>query len=321
MKRGLISLIIALLAFCLTYVLNQTKWLRLVDYGILDSLFDIRDSDDLTRADVNPFVAEETLLMGFDIESLSAIGKWPWKRYVHGQFLDRIQRYSPETVMFDVIFALPESTPPFVIEQLGADSNMQQQVASAFGEMDQSLARALARYDNDYIDLQLMRRSRDADSEAYVNRLIVNEKVIRKHSQPIQWELEDIEKFYSIEPVIEDFVTNANLVAINTQPDPDGVVRTYPLFLPYQFTTEDTTRNVYSITLQILKKYYRVADEDIQLSRDRVVLKNARVPERYANNRQRIQRTRSFADIADKIINAEVPEDYAYNMDLRNFMV
>lgn len=63
------------------------------------------------------------VLVGIDERSIERLGRWPWSRRVHAQFLDRLTEAGVSAVGFDVLFAEPETTDP------GADQALAEAIA------------------------------------------------------------------------------------------------------------------------------------------------------------------------------------------------
>lgn len=53
-------------------------------------------------------VASDLVLIGIGDKALDEIGRWPWPRAVHGDFLDLISPYQPHTLAFDILFIEPD---------------------------------------------------------------------------------------------------------------------------------------------------------------------------------------------------------------------
>jgi len=70
--------------------------------------------------------------------------------------LDKIEQFSPETVMFDIMFIKPDQSPCFLSEKADLNPETKRDVEEAFLRMDNEFTKALKKYDNVYIDLQLV---------------------------------------------------------------------------------------------------------------------------------------------------------------------
>ncbi|MFO7601886.1 MAG: CHASE2 domain-containing protein, partial [Candidatus Desulfacyla sp.] len=264
-------------------------------------------------------VSKRAVLLGYDEASLAAIGKWPWSRYVHARFLDKIERFSPESVMFDIMFIKPESMPEFLSEKADLDLDTRWEVEAAFLRMDHEFTKALKRYPNVYIDLQLVETPRPDLPEEYQSRILFNESIIRQYSQPVR-DNQSLITFHSLEPIIDDFVENAHPAVINVLQDDDGVIRYFPLYYTYQMM-DGARRNLFTIVLSLLQRYYDVKPEDIIIEPEKVILTSAKVPILDRNTGQERVSVHDFRDIAQRIRNPEPPEGYRYNRNLYHFLV
>ena len=316
-KKTLFFLFVGLLGFCIIYLIStQTTFLVRMERGLLDGFYFMREPG-VNRH--NRLVCKRALLLGYDEKSLAIIGKWPWKRYVHAGFLDKIERFSPKTVMFDIMFIKPESMPEFLSEKADLDLKTRWEVEAAFLKMDHDFTKALKRYPNVYIDLQLVETPRLELPEEYQSRILFNESIIRQYSQPVQ-ENQSLITFHSLEPIIDDFVENAHPVVINVLQDDDGVIRHFPLYHTYQMM-DGATRNLFTVVLSLLQRYYYVEPADIVIEPKKVVLTSAKVPILDRNTGQERVSVHNFREIAQRISNPGPPDQYRYNKNLYHFLV
>ena len=316
-KKALFSLIVGLLTFCLIYFIStHTTFFTSMERSLLDGFYYMREPAVNKH---NRLVSNRVMLLGYDENSLAAIGKWPWKRYVHAGFLDKIEQFSPETVMFDIMFIKPESIPLFLSEKADLDPETRREVEKAFSRMDNELTKALKKYDNVYIDLQLVETPRPELPEAYQNRILFTESIIHHYSQPVR-DNRGVIIFHSLEPIIGDYVENAHPVAINVMPDDDGVIRYFPLYHTYQMK-DGSYRNIFTPVLPLLQRYYYVEPGDIIIKPRKIILKSAKVPVRDRNTDQERVSVRDFEEIAQRISNPGPPKRYRYNKNLYNFLV
>jgi len=316
-KKALFSLIVGLLTFCLIYFIStHTTFFTSMENSLLNGFYYMREPGVNKH---NRLVSNRVMLLGYDEKSLAAIGKWPWKRYVHAGFLDKIEQFSPETVMFDIMFIKPESIPLFLSEKADLNPETKRDVEEAFLRMDNEFTKALKKYDNVYIDLQLVETPRPELPEAYRNRILFNESIIHHYSQPVR-NNKGIITFHSLEPIIGDYVENAHPVAINVVQDDDGVIRYFPLYHTYQMK-DGSHRNIFTPVLPLLQRYYYVQVDDVVMEPRRVVLRSAKVPILNKNTGQERVSVHDFEEIAGRIQNPGQPERYRYNKNLFNFLV
>ena len=308
---------VGLLTFGLIqFISTQTTLFTSMERSLLDGFYYMREPDVNKQ---NRLVSNRVMLLGYDEKSLAAIGKWPWKRYIHAGFLNKIEQFSPETVMFDIMFIKPESIPLFLSEKADLNPETRQEVKEAFKRMDNEFTKALKKYDNVYIDLQLVETPRPELPEAYQNRILFNESIIHYSSQPVR-DNRGVIVFHSLEPIIGDYVENAHPVAINVLQDDDGVIRYFPLYHTYQMK-DGSHRNIFTPVLPLLQKYYYMKPGDIIIEPRKVILKSARVPVHDRNTDQERVSVRDFEEIARRISNPEQSEQYRYNKNLYNFVV
>lgn len=62
---------------------------------------------DLWRSDHRPH--PDLLLVAIDNKSISEVGRWPWNRSVHADFLNSLYQYTPRLVAYDINFSEGES--------------------------------------------------------------------------------------------------------------------------------------------------------------------------------------------------------------------
>lgn len=316
-KKTVSLLIIGLLTFALIhFVATQTRLFLGMERALLDGFFFLREYD---VHEQNPLVSDQVMLLGYDEDSIAVIGKWPWKRYVHARFLDNIEKFSPRAVIFDIVFIKPETAPKFILEKFKPDPGTRRKVENAFAEMDGLFAKALGKYNNVYLGLQLIERPRPGLPEFYKNRIKFNEKILKRSSSPIE-NNESPVIFHSLEPTLNDFVKYTHPVVINVLPDDDGVTRSFPLYYTYRMS-DGSYRNIFTVVLSLLHRYYHINQNDITIRTDRVILKSARAPILKKDTHQPAVFVRDFDRIAVQIKNPTPPKDYEYNKNLFNFLV
>ncbi len=304
------GLLFAAVSFGFITILTHTPVIMSVEKVIYDSLFWLRDPD--PELD-NPYASDRLILEAFDEESLAYIGKWPWKRYVHARYLNKIQKFSPGRVFFDVLFVDSEKMPEYITENLKVEDDVARKLSSVYENMDGELSTALAKYDNVYLDLQLVDRERGSLPPEFLARIARNEDRLRQFDLPAAGLESDI-KFSSLEPILDGFVSNTIPTVINVFRDFDGKVRRWPLYYTYT-DHEGTNRNVMTIVLQCLKDYYHLSREDIVIEQDAIVLRNACIPEKDIRNHER-ERVMLASNLMANVINPGCPAGYQYNTNL-----
>jgi len=316
-KKAIFLLTVGLLAFFLIHFIStQTTLFTRMERSLLDGFYYMREPG-VNRH--NRLVSNRVILLGYDEKSLASIDKWPWKRCVHARFLDKIEQFSPQTVMFDIMFIKPEAMPEFLSEKADLDLETRWKVETAFLKMDHEFAKALKKYPNVYIDLQLVETPRTDLPEEYQSRILFNESIIRQYSQPVR-ENQSLITFHSLEPIIDDFVENAHPVVINVLQDNDGVIRHFPLYHSYQMM-DGATRNLFTVVLSLLQRYYYVEPADIIIEPNKVILTSAKSPILDRNTGQERVSVHDFREIAQRISNPAPPDLYPYNRNLYYFLV
>jgi len=317
LKKILSSLITGLVTFILIYLIATFSNLFIgMERGVLNGLFYLREPN---IGEINPYVSDRVQLLGYDENSIAEIGKWPWKRYVHAEFIDKIQRFSPEIVFIDIIFAKPESVPNFITDKLRLAPKAMEQVKAAFAGMDEELARALSRYDNVYLDQQLVEEQRESLPDDFKKRIALNEKILEDYSQPSGDVMNPV-IFNSLEPILSDYVKNAHPSVINVLADEDGVVRLFPLFYTYRLE-DGSHRNVFSVVLLLLQQYYHIDKDQISLRPDKVILNGVKAPILDPDTQRTVQLVRDAGLMTQTVINPNHPAGYAYNTNLYRYLL
>ena len=308
---------IGFLVFGLIYFISfRTRLFLGMERALLDGSFFLREYD---VHEQNPLLSNQVMIFGFDEDSIAVIGKWPWKRYVHAQFLNNIEKFSPRAVMLDVIFVNPEKAPTYVSHKFEAKPGLRREVENAFAEMDGLLEQALEKYDNVYLDLQLVEEPRPGLPEFYRDRIRFNEEMIKPYSQPVKNNISPA-MFHSLEPILNDFVQYARPVVINVLSDDDGITRSFPLYYTYRMSNQ-SDRNLFSVVLALIQRYYRVETKDVIISPENILLKSAKAPILSPETHQPKVSIEDFEPIAGQIQNPVPPKGYPYNQNLFNFLV
>ena len=312
LKKAVIVLLIGLSVFTVMhFVSSQTRLFLGIERGLLNGLFFMREPD---VNESNPLVSNEVILLGFDEDAIASIGKWPWKRYVHAQMLDNLEKFSPRTVLFDVVFVKNEAVPPFLSEKLTPEPDLLKKVETAFNEMDEVFAEALEKHDNVFLDMQLVEHPRPDLPKAYLNRVLFNEEVLKDYSKPLK-NNSSLVLFHSLEPVLSEFISNSHPAIVNVLPDDDGLTRMFPLYYTYKMS-DGMVRNLFTATLALVKRYYRVTHENLSIQRDKVVLSSAKIPILDPFTHQLDLFENDFQWLKRKILNPVPPDGYAYNQNL-----
>lgn len=312
LKKAIIVLLIGLSVFSiLHFISSQTRLFLGIERNLLNGLFFMREPD---IHETNPLVSREVILLGFDEDAIASIGKWPWKRDVHARMLNNLGKFSPRTVMFDVVFIKNETIPPFLSKKLTSDPKLLHKVEKAFNEMDRTFSEALKKHQNVFLDVQLVEHPRPDLPKAYLNRILFNEEILKDYSLPLD-NNRSLLVFHSLEPVLSEFISNAHPAIVNVLADDDDVTRMFPLYYTYKMS-DGTTRNVFTATLVLIKQYYRVANKDISINHDKIVLSSAKIPILNPLTHQLELFEKDFEWLTHKILNPVPPKGYHYNRNL-----
>lgn len=312
LKKAIIVLLIGLSVFAVMhFISSQTRLFLGIERNLLNGLFFLREPD---VHKTNPLVSQEVVLLGFDEDAMASIGKWPWKRDVHAQMLNNLEKFSPRTVMFDVVFIKNETIPPFLSKKLKPEPNLLLKVETAFNEMDRAFSEALEKYDNVFLDVQLVEHPRPDLPKAYLSRILFNEQILKDYSLPLK-NNRSLLVFHSLEPVLSEFISNAHPAIVNVLPDDDDVTRMFPLYYTYKMS-DRTIRNLFTATLVLVQQYYRVNNENVSITHDKVVLSAAKIPTLDPTSHQLEVFEKEFKWLKHKILNPVPPKGYPYNRNL-----
>lgn len=317
LKKAIFLFIVGFLTFSVIYFIStRTRLFLSMERALLNGYFFLREYD---VHEQNPLVSDQVMLLGYDEESLAVIGKWPWKRHVHANFLDKIEKFSPRSIMFDILFIKPEAVPQFISKKFESDPSTMRKVEDAFAEMDGVFAETLEKYNNVYLDLQLVEQPRSGLTESYRNRIRMNEQIIKDYSQPMENNQSPV-VFHSLEPTLTDFLKHAHPAVINVLPDDDGMTRSFPLYYTYRMS-DGSYRNIFTVVLSMLQRYYRIGQNDITIKGDRVIINSAKIPILNKDTHQEALFIQDFDKISTQIKNPSPPKGYTYNRNLFKFLV
>lgn len=65
---------------------------------------------DFTVAGQDRELSGDIVIVAIDDESIAALGRWPWRRTLHAELLDRISADEPKAIGLDILFTEPEQT-------------------------------------------------------------------------------------------------------------------------------------------------------------------------------------------------------------------
>ena len=121
MRKALIGAAIGLAAALLALVLGRLPFVDVIELKTYD--WRMRATAGSARA------SDDIVLVTIDEESIRGleplVGRWPWPRLVHAEFLQYLARARPRVVLYDVMFTEHDRTRFFVQDQewSGADSD------------------------------------------------------------------------------------------------------------------------------------------------------------------------------------------------------
>jgi class 3 adenylate cyclase len=321
-KKSIVSLAFGLLFFVIVHTISTgTSLFDGLNRGVSDVMFNLREPpvEELYGAQ-NKFVADRVQLVGVDDASLGVVGRWPWPRGVHARYLNRLQRFSPLTVHFDVALIHPQAVPDIFKRQFSKQPDVLSSVTQAYQEMDLSLAREMKKKPNVLIDLFLVRS--DRPNLGYIDRVRKTEEVLQKYSYKtnlMEQGRSDEVTYWSMEPILDIYQTNAQPVSVNTPADEDDVLRTFPLVHTYSTTADPKTggrqaRHMTSVVLASLMKLYHVPHDSVDITRNAIVLKSAKVPVLDRNRHQPIVKSMPTKSIEEKLVKVIKPEHFNKNL-------
>jgi len=184
----------AVIAFGVALALAQTGWVQNVQYQALDARTRLRAE---YQAPIDPRLA----VIGIDDHSVEQIGRWPWPREWHGQFMDLAASAQAAVVVWDVLFSEPDTIAP---------------------ENDIKLAAGVT--------------AARAKGTEIIFGAVTNETPGPQAAQPITRPVENIAGDVSLIPgdkalsaPIASLQERAPFALVNTPPGPDGVRRVVPL--------------------------------------------------------------------------------------------
>jgi CHASE2 domain-containing sensor protein len=182
--------------------------LALADVLFLHQIVDMRQKSYdfvIKNRIVKPAPDPDIVIVDIDEKSLAAMakdyGRWPWPRQVLGEFVENLKAQAPRAVVFDVLFSDPDV--------FNADSD------AYFNEV-------MAGTDNVYFPALRLPAKDDALSQ------------LKLESVPGAVKTETAESGRTVAMVLPFFraaLESGRLGTFNVDPDADGIVRAYPVWL------------------------------------------------------------------------------------------
>ncbi|MDX2227050.1 MAG: adenylate/guanylate cyclase domain-containing protein [Verrucomicrobiae bacterium] len=108
----LVLVAVAIGSTALSFALDQIKLLK---------VFELRTVDFRFQKNVRPDkIPPEILMLGIGDQALEQLGRWPWPRDYHADFLFRLAPLKPKAVGYDVLFSEPDERDPAADFKLAA---------------------------------------------------------------------------------------------------------------------------------------------------------------------------------------------------------
>ncbi|PJJ98358.1 diguanylate cyclase [Lysobacteraceae bacterium NML75-0749] len=57
---------------------------------------------------LSPAVSDDIRIVAIDEKSLAALGRWPWPRHVHAEFIDKVSDHQARGIAMDILFSEPD---------------------------------------------------------------------------------------------------------------------------------------------------------------------------------------------------------------------
>ena len=251
-----------LISFAIAIVITAASFLDLYDnfeHSLLDMRFKSRGLME-TRKDI--------ATADIDVRALQTEGKWdPWSREKHIPMVHLAKEHGLDAFIFDVYFIEDsERKLEFKVLDKVTDSLLSvNNVKNLFPDPDNDLAEASKEAGN-IIFAQSFKPQPDK-KEPVKERSEVMERRLKLLEERKLFKRVDREKysmlfdFYDIETVVDTLIkSSAGVYFFQSDPDPDGIQRKYPLVGLY----EDMLFP--SASLAIALKHYGVSFEDVQIT-------------------------------------------------------
>lgn len=231
-----------------------------------------------TRGTLKP--GNEVVIATIDEKSIDKLGRWPWKRSVLAELVDRLKEYGVKVIGFDIVFSSPETsqgTDELLkiekhIEETGLqDDALREIVGSAVKNSDNDLKlyKALKRSKKAvlgyffHFSRQGLEHLSEPEMESYL-KIIARSRYSGVKKQP-DTSLHDIplKRAFAVEATIAK-ISKATKRAgyFNFDPDVDGSVRKVPLIVQYRDMVELEGQDDYlfpPLSMTVLRKYLKSA--------------------------------------------------------------
>lgn len=228
------------LCFGIALALAQTSWVQNVQNQALDVRTRWRAAHQPPR---DPRVA----VVAIDDESIERIGRWPWPREFHGQFLALASSAKASVVAWDILFTEPDTTLPQNDARLigGATVAKIRGVEVVFGAVTNETPGP------------------------------VGESPVTKPVQHIEGDISKLHGDQAMLAPIPALQDRAEIGMVDTPPGPDGVRRQVPL------VARVGDKVYFSLSLQSLLRYWKIAPDEVRVRLgDAIYIKNRTIERR-----------------------------------------
>ena len=258
MQKNLPYIIIAFGVASLVAILSFLDLYDNFEHNLLDMRFKSRGMMD-TRPDI--------ATADIDVRALQTEGKWdPWSREKHIPLVNLAAEHRMDAFIFDVYF-IEDSERKLEYKVLNSVSDSllsMEKVKDLFPDPDNDLAKASQRAGN--IIFAQSFKPQPEKKEPVKKRSEVMERRLKLLEERGLFRVVDREKysslfdFYDIETVVDTLIkSSAGVYFFQSDPDPDGLQRKYPLVGLYE------NRIFPSASLAIALKHYGVSFEDVEI--------------------------------------------------------
>ena len=258
MQKNLPYIIIAFGVASLVAILSFLDLYDNFEHNLLDMRFKSRGMME-TRPDI--------ATADIDVRALQTEGKWdPWSREKHIPLVNLAAEHRMDAFIFDVYF-IEDSERKLEYKVLNSVSDSllsMEKVKDLFPDPDNDLAKASQRAGN--IIFAQSFKPQPKKKEPVKKRSEVMERRLKLLEKRGLFRTVDREKysslfdFYDIETVVDTLIkSSAGVYFFQSDPDPDGLQRKYPLVGLYE------NRIFPSASLAIALKHYGVSFEDVEI--------------------------------------------------------
>ncbi len=200
------------------------------------------------RGPVEP--VHPVVIAAIDAKSVDELGRWPWRRSVMAELIDRLYDAGVATIGLDIVFSEPEAPPELLplraareaLGEMGSASDMALAIvdqALERADTDGELEAAIERARDKLVLGFFFRTSPDPSLDVAITQDDLSAKLrdVRRGKLKIKGnEFEtgqvDFLPCYDVEPNIERFhLASRRMGFFSTEPDDDGAIRRAPLLI------------------------------------------------------------------------------------------